>query len=118
TTFSLITFPPLISSLTSNVPSLPSFASVFIIIFSLHSHSIGNLSSIIMVRFVVLVVTFLLTSTQAFAQGSMLLQQPTGSQSHIVFVHANDLWVVDRSGGDARRLTSAIGAEVNPRLSP
>ena len=71
-----------------------------------------------MVRFVVLVVVLLLTGAQAFAQGSMLLQQPTGSQSHIVFVHANDLWVVDRSGGDARRLTSAIGAEVNPRLSP
>ena len=42
---------------------------------------------------------------------------PSGSQSHIVFVHSNDLWVVARDGGDARRLTTAIGAEVNPKFA-
>lgn len=53
-----------------------------------------------------------------YAQGTMLLRQPSASKTHIAFVHADDLWVVDRNGGDARRLTAAIGAETNPRISP
>ena len=52
------------------------------------------------------------------AQGTMLLRQPTASKTHIVFAHGDDLWVVDRNGGDAYRLTSAIGSESNPRFSP
>lgn len=63
-------------------------------------------------------VALLVYANTATAQGTRILRQPTGSQEHIVFVHANDLWVVARQGGDARRLTTAIGAEVNPRLSP
>ncbi len=47
----------------------------------------------------------------------MLLRQPTLSKQHIVFVHGDDLWVVAREGGDARRLTSAIGAETSPKIS-
>ena len=41
-----------------------------------------------------------------FAQGTQLLRQPTISSTHIVFVYANDLWIVDRDGGEAERLTS------------
>ncbi|MFP4489546.1 MAG: PDZ domain-containing protein, partial [Bacteroidales bacterium] len=52
------------------------------------------------------------------AQGTMLLRQPTISNDHIVFAYANDLWIVDAEGGDARRLTSATGAETNPHFSP
>jgi len=40
------------------------------------------------------------------AQGTRLLRQPTVSASHIAFMYANDIWVVARSGGDARRVTS------------
>lgn len=53
----------------------------------------------------------------SFSQGTMLLRQPTVSQNQIVFVHANDLWVVDREGGDATRLTSSEGAESFPHFS-
>lgn len=52
------------------------------------------------------------------AQGTMLLRQPTISNTHIAFVYANDLWIVDRNGGDATRLTSNIGGETNPHFSP
>ena len=52
------------------------------------------------------------------AQGTRLLREPTVSQNHIVFVYANDLWITDREGGDARRLTSGDGAETNPHFSP
>lgn len=54
----------------------------------------------------------------AFSQGTMLLRQPTISTTEIVFVYANDLWIVGKDGGDARRLTSNEGAESNPHFSP
>ena len=59
----------------------------------------------------------LLSFLSTTAQGTLLLRQPSVSKQHIVFVHGDDLWVVPREGGDARRLTSAIGAENNPRIS-
>jgi len=59
-----------------------------------------------------------LSAQNSHAQGSMLLRQPSASKDHIVFVHADDLWVVEHKGGDARRLTSAIGAETSPKISP
>lgn len=54
----------------------------------------------------------------AGAQGTMLLRQPSISDSHIVFVYANDLWLCDAGGGDAYRLTSSVGAETEPHFSP
>jgi tricorn protease len=59
-----------------------------------------------------------LLSLHAMAQGTLLLRQPSVSKDAIVFVYGDDLWVVGREGGDARRLTSAIGTESNPRISP
>ncbi len=52
------------------------------------------------------------------AQGTRLLRQPTLSQDQIVFVYANDLWIVDKSGGDAVRLTTDEGEETYPHFSP
>lgn len=49
---------------------------------------------------------------------TLLLQQPAIGPGEVVFVHAQDLWVASRSGGLARRLTSHVGAEGGPRLSP
>jgi len=54
----------------------------------------------------------------AHAQGTMLLRQPTISNTDIVFVYANDLWIVPKEGGDARRLTSNEGEESDPHFSP
>jgi tricorn protease len=47
-----------------------------------------------------------------------LLRQPTVSATQIAFVYANDLWIVNRSGGEARRLTASEGAETEPLFSP
>jgi tricorn protease len=47
-----------------------------------------------------------------------LYQMPTVSRTHIVFAYAGDLWIVPREGGDARRLTTGIGTETDPRFSP
>ena len=52
------------------------------------------------------------------AQGTRFLRQPSVGPDGIAFVHANDVWVVARSGGAARRLTSHEGAETGPAFSP
>ncbi|MFL5789613.1 MAG: PDZ domain-containing protein [Flavisolibacter sp.] len=57
-------------------------------------------------------------SNHLLAQGTMLLREPTISKENIVFVHGDDLWVVSKEGGEARRLTTALGSETNPKMSP
>jgi tricorn protease len=61
---------------------------------------------------------FALASLAAAADAPLLLQKPTVSKTHIVFVYAGDLWSVPRSGGDAVRITSATGIETDPHFSP
>ena len=65
-----------------------------------------------------LLFTFLFAGYFASAQGTQLLRQPTVSATDVVFVYANDLWKVSRSGGDAIRLTSNEGYESLPHFSP
>jgi len=52
------------------------------------------------------------------AQNKLLLRNPSISKTQIVFEYASDLWIVSREGGEARRLTTGIGHEFNPRFSP
>lgn len=59
-----------------------------------------------------------LATSLAAAEGPLLLQKPTLSRTHIVFVFAGDLWSVPRAGGDAVRLTSGTGTEFDPAFSP
>lgn len=47
-----------------------------------------------------------------------LLQRPTISRNAIAFEYGGDIWVVPRTGGDARRLTAGAGLETNPVFSP
>ncbi len=54
----------------------------------------------------------------ATAQGSRLLRHPTVSHDSVAFEYAGDLWIVSRSGGQARRLTSTPGVEIDPYFSP
>src|SRR5581483_3162328 len=48
----------------------------------------------------------------------LLFRNPSLSQTQIAFEYANDLWVVSREGGEARRLTTGVGREFNPHFSP
>ena len=47
-----------------------------------------------------------------------LLRSPTVSATHIAFAYANNIWVVERAGGTARRVTSFQGQTLNPHFSP
>src|SRR3954466_3029381 len=58
-----------------------------------------------------------LVASPAAAQ-TRLLRSPSVSERDIAFAYANNIWVVDRAGGSARRLTSFQGETQNPKLSP
>lgn len=78
-----------------------------------------NLKKSVMKKAILFCTIYLVLSTSIIsAQGTQLLREPTISDTHIVFVHAYDLWKVDRDGGDAIRLTSNIGGEMSPHFSP
>jgi len=63
-------------------------------------------------------VLFLNLSSMALGQGTRLLRHPTVSRDSVAFEYASDLWVVSRNGGQARRLTSTQGVELDPYFSP
>ena len=47
-----------------------------------------------------------------------MLRYPDVSETHIAFVYAGDIWVVEKGGGTANRLSSPPGEEQFPRFSP
>lgn len=53
-----------------------------------------------------------------FRPDAALLRMPDVSRDQIAFRYDGDVWVVDKRGGVARRLTSVEGNESFPRFSP
>ncbi len=51
-------------------------------------------------------------------EDTRLLKSPTISADHVAFLYDSDVWVAPRNGGDASRVTTAHGEEINPVLSP
>jgi tricorn protease len=67
-----------------------------------------------------LIVTVVWTNAQngTGSHYTRLLRTPTVSANQIGFAYANNIWVVARSGGSAKRLTSFQGQTANPHFSP
>ncbi len=62
---------------------------------------------------------FLLAAASALAAAGPMPFRSVGiSRTHIAFSYAGDLWIVERSGGEARRLTSDPNPEDFPLFSP
>jgi tricorn protease len=60
-------------------------------------------------------------STQAPAQETLLLRQPSVHGQRVVFAYGGDLWTASTlgsAGGEAKRLTSHVGLESTPMFSP
>jgi len=74
------------------------------------------------IRYALFAVLIFAAALPAFAANSdgpaKLLRNPDISADHVAFVYANDIWVVARDGGEARRLTTFVGAETQPHFSP
>ncbi|TJZ62172.1 peptidase S41 [Sphingobacterium olei] len=51
-------------------------------------------------------------------QETLLLRNPSISQTHVSFVYGGDIWVADKNGQNPRRLTVNPGVEQNPVFSP
>ncbi|HEY6953903.1 MAG TPA: PDZ domain-containing protein [Flavisolibacter sp.] len=47
-----------------------------------------------------------------------LFRYPDVSATQIAFVYGGDIWIVNKTGGTANRLTSSTGEEAFPRFSP
>jgi tricorn protease len=47
-----------------------------------------------------------------------MLRFPDINKDLVVFVYAGDIWSVNSNGGEARRLTSHLGFELFPKISP
>src|SRR4051812_47131827 len=54
----------------------------------------------------------------ALSAQTRMLRSPSVSDRNIAFAYAGNIWIVDRAGGNARRLTSSPGESSNPELSP
>ncbi len=52
------------------------------------------------------------------ASATRMLRSPAVSADRIAFVYAQNLWVVPRAGGEAKRLTSSPGLTSHPVFSP
>lgn len=68
-------------------------------------------------RRLALFVTLLVGTVQA-AEPPRILNHPAIHGNQVAFGYAGDLWVVGRSGGVARRLTTGNGLETHPVFSP
>jgi len=53
-----------------------------------------------------------------FRPDAVLIRFPDVSRDHIAFRYDGDVWIVDKQGGEARRISSAAGNESFPRFSP
>jgi len=60
---------------------------------------------------------FLLHTSDAQVN-ARLFRTPDVSATQVVFVYGGDLWIVDKEGGTASKLSSPSGAEGFPRFSP
>ena len=70
-------------------------------------------------RFFLIAVLLLLFSTDITAAGeARLLRFPDVHKDKLAFVYAGDIYVADRDGGQAVRLTSHEGLELFPKFSP
>lgn len=75
-------------------------------------------ANFLLVRVVILAGLAVLLTKNTQAQGTRLLRQPTISASQIAFEYGGDIWITEKNGGEARRITSTAATEADPHLSP
>ncbi len=71
-----------------------------------------------MIRKIFICLLLFSLSCALHAKETRLLRQPDINGDQITFSHAGNIWVVDKNGGEARRLTSFQGVEQFPKFSP
>ncbi|MBT8182318.1 MAG: PD40 domain-containing protein, partial [Eudoraea sp.] len=72
-------------------------------------------------NYLMLVILLVIGFYQINAQNTSdtrLMKSPAISENNIAFIYAEDLWIADKNGSNARRLTIDEGVESNPVFSP
>ncbi|MFN3307162.1 MAG: protease, partial [Candidatus Kapaibacteriota bacterium] len=67
---------------------------------------------------IVLFILLVFTQSLTLSEEARLLRFPNAFKNKIAFVYAGDIFIVDKNGGIARRLTYSKGLELFPRFSP
>jgi len=65
-----------------------------------------------------MIMAFAATKRTFAIDDARLLRFPDINKDLVAFVYAGDIWTVNSSGGEARRLTSHEGLELFPKISP
>lgn len=73
-----------------------------------------NIRNLIVAAFLIAGLTFPVKAIN----DSRLMRFPDINGNLVAFVYAGDIWTVNSSGGDARRMTSHEGMELFPKISP
>ncbi|PLX16325.1 MAG: protease [Salinivirgaceae bacterium] len=72
-----------------------------------------------MIRIILLpLLLFIGLISSSFAQETRLMRFPDYHNNKVVFTYAGDLYLADRAGGTARKLTSHVGYEMFAKFSP
>ena len=66
----------------------------------------------------VLFLSLFITNKSSAIDDARMLRFPDINNNLIAFVYAGDIWTVNANGGEARRLTSHMGLELFPKISP
>src|SRR5262249_11782005 len=108
---------------SSGGPTSPSIRARCSSVFALSSDRVDSgamrqaPANVLVALFIWLVVCGLAAGA-ASAEETRLLRRRAVSRENVAFEYAGDLWVVSRSGGQARRLTATPGVEIDPYFSP
>ena len=70
------------------------------------------------ITFLLLLFPLLSIAQENASPDALMLRFPDVSANEITFVYAENLWVVSKTGGLARQITTAVGMEYNPKFSP
>jgi tricorn protease len=62
--------------------------------------------------------SFIFLTQTLSAQGTRLLRSPDLSETHLTFAYGSDIWIADKTGGLAKRITSTAAGESDPHFSP
>jgi tricorn protease len=68
--------------------------------------------------FMVLILCFSVRIAAGENDETLLLRMPAISRENVAFVYAGDIWIVNREGGQAKRLTVHQNVESDPKFSP
>ncbi len=67
---------------------------------------------------ILIFICMLISSSEALAEDSRLLRNPSIHKDKVAFVYAGDIWLANTDGSSVKRITTFNGVEADPHFSP